>query len=169
MAIEDETTAAAVTQLLDRAEDGGCVSLADLSDLAARLELSDDDVAAVHEAADKRGVEITDDCGRQSVPATTYLNGAMATATTDALSQFLREIRRYPLLTAEEEVELSKRIEQGDEEAKDRMVTSNLALVVSIAKKYPPEDLTLLDLIQEGIFGLIRAAEKFDWRRGFKF
>src|SRR5439155_26288537 len=76
---------------------------------------------------------------------------------------------RYPLLTAEEEVELTKRIERGDKEAKDRMINSNLRLVVSIAKRYQGHDLSLLDLIQEGIIRLIRAVEKFDWRVGFKF
>ena len=90
-------------------------------------------------------------------------------ATTDALQLFLNEIRRYPLLTADEEIELAKRIEQGDLEAKERMINSNLRLVVSIAKKYQGQELSLLDLIQEGIFGLIRAAEKFDWRKGYKF
>ena len=103
------------------------------------------------------------------MPATDYGNGGLAVATTDALGLFLHEIRRHPLLTAKEEVELSKRIEQGDAAAKERMINSNLALVVSIAKKYPQNELPLLDLIQEGIFGLIRATEKFDWRRGFKF
>ena len=92
-----------------------------------------------------------------------------ATTTTDALQLFLNEVRRYPLLTAEEEVELAQRIEQGDPEAKERMINSNLRLVVSLAKRYQGNDLPLLDLIQEGILGLIRAAEKFDWRRGYKF
>jgi RNA polymerase primary sigma factor len=87
----------------------------------------------------------------------------------DELTLFLRDVRRYPLLTAAEEVELAKRIERGDDAAKHRMITSNLALVVSIAKRYPTEGMTLLDLIQEGTFGLIRAAEKFDYRKGFKF
>jgi RNA polymerase primary sigma factor len=93
----------------------------------------------------------------------------MASATTDSLQLFLNEAGRYPLLTAAQEVEIAKRIEAGDKEAKDLLVNSNLRLVVSIAKKYQGHGLTLLDLIQEGIIGLIRAAEKFDWRKGFKF
>ena len=76
---------------------------------------------------------------------------------------------RYPLLTAAEEVALAKRIERGDAEAKERMINSNLRLVISIAKRYQGHDIPLLDLIQEGVIGLNRAVEKFDWRRGFKF
>ncbi len=97
------------------------------------------------------------------------MNGNLAEATTDALQLFLNEMGRYKLLTAEEEVELAKRIERGDKEAKDLMINSNLRLVVSIAKRYQGHGISLLDLIQEGIIGLIRAVEKFDWRRGFKF
>jgi len=89
--------------------------------------------------------------------------------TTDSLQLFLNEAGRYPLLTAAQEVELAKRIELGDDAAKDKMINSNLRLVVSIAKKYQGHGLSLLDLIQEGIIGLIRAVEKFDWRRGYKF
>ncbi|MFL5945277.1 MAG: RNA polymerase sigma factor RpoD/SigA, partial [Gaiellaceae bacterium] len=99
----------------------------------------------------------------------TYVNGNLATATTDALQLFLNEAGRYKLLSASEEVELAKRIERGDKEAKDLMINSNLRLVVSIAKKYQGHGISLLDLIQEGIIGLIRAVEKFDWRRGYKF
>ena len=106
---------------------------------------------------------------RGDVEYTSYSNGELATATTDSLQLFLNEIGRYPLLTAEEEVELAKRIERGDLEAKELMINSNLRLVVSIAKRYQGHELTLLDLIQEGVLGLIRAVEKFDWRRGFKF
>ena len=89
--------------------------------------------------------------------------------TTDSLQLFMNEAGRYPLLTAAEEVELAKRIERGDMAAKNRMINSNLRLVVSIAKKYQGHGLPLLDLVQEGVIGLIRATEKFDWRRGFKF
>jgi RNA polymerase primary sigma factor len=94
---------------------------------------------------------------------------AEAPLTTDSLQLFLNEAGRYPLLTAAEEVELAKRIERGDMAAKDRMITSNLRLVVSIARRYQTQGITLGDLIQEGVIGLIRATEKFDWRRGFKF
>jgi RNA polymerase sigma factor (sigma-70 family) len=87
----------------------------------------------------------------------------------DSLQLFFRQAARYPLLTAAEEVELAQRIERGDLEAKERMVNSNLRLVVSNARKYQGQGLTLGDLIQEGVVGLIRASEKFDWRRGFKF
>jgi RNA polymerase primary sigma factor len=89
--------------------------------------------------------------------------------TTDSLQLFLNEAGRYPLLTAAEEVELAKRIERGDMRAKERMITSNLRLVVSIARRYQTQGITLGDLIQEGVIGLIRATEKFDWRKGFKF
>ena len=92
-----------------------------------------------------------------------------ARQSTDAMSLFLRDVRRYPLLTREQEIELAQLIERGDLEAKDRLVNSNLRLVISNARKYPGHELPLLDLIQEGILGLIRAAEKFDWRKGYRF
>jgi RNA polymerase primary sigma factor len=87
----------------------------------------------------------------------------------DSLQLFFNEARKHPLLTAQEEIELAQRIERGDLEAKDRMVNSNLRLVISVARKYQGQGLPLGDLIQEGMLGLIRAVEKFDWRKGFKF
>jgi RNA polymerase primary sigma factor len=87
----------------------------------------------------------------------------------DSLQLFFNEARKHPLLTAEQEIELAQRIERGDLEAKDRMVNSNLRLVISVARKYQGQGLPLGDLIQEGMLGLIRAVEKFDWRKGFKF
>jgi RNA polymerase primary sigma factor len=158
-----------VAALLSRAEERGCVTVGELDELSQALDLSDEELDAIESHVERQGVEINDDCGRDGIEPTHYRNGELASATTDALQLFLNEIRRYPLLTAEEEVELAQRIEAGDLEAKERMINSNLRLVVSIAKKYQGQELSLLDLIQEGIFGLIRAAEKFDWRKGYKF
>jgi RNA polymerase primary sigma factor len=155
--------------LLQRGEEAGCIELSEFDELVQSLDLDDAEVEALQAQIDAQGIELSDDCGRQAAGPTRYENGDVATMTTDALQLFLNEVRRHPLLTAEEEVELAKRIEQGDLDAKERMINSNLRLVVSIAKKYQGQELSLLDLIQEGIFGLIRASEKFDWRRGYKF
>ncbi|MDQ3741465.1 MAG: sigma-70 family RNA polymerase sigma factor, partial [Actinomycetota bacterium] len=155
--------------LLERGEDQGCVNLSELSTIVGHLELEDDEVGELHSRLDELGITVTDDCGRVGVATTSFQPHDLSTSTTDALQLFLNELGRYPLLTAADEIELAKRIERGDLAAKDRMILSNLRLVVSIAKKYQGADLPLLDLIQEGIFGLVRAAEKFDWRKGYKF
>jgi RNA polymerase primary sigma factor len=111
-----------------------------------------------------RDVEIVPPRERERVPAPDEAIGS-----TDGLTLFMNRAGRYALLTAAEEVALAKRIERGDAAAKERMINSNLRLVVSIAKRYQGRDVPLLDLIQEGVIGLNRAVEKFDWRRGFKF
>jgi RNA polymerase primary sigma factor len=156
-----------IDAFVERAEERGCVSLSELSELAQ--ELSEDDAQTLADRFEAQGFDVTDDCGRDSEPGPTYAVDELSAMTSDTLQLFLRDVRRHPLLSAEEEVELAKRIERGDLEAKDRMVNSNLRLVVSLAKKYQGHELSLLDLIQEGILGLIRAAEKFDWRKGYKF
>jgi RNA polymerase primary sigma factor len=158
-----------LTTLIDRAEEQGCVNLSQFNELLAELDLDDDELARVYEQLDERGIELSDDCGHVREDDATFVNGDLAHATTDALQLFLNEAGRYKLLTADEEVELAKRIERGDKAAKDLMINSNLRLVVSIAKRYQGHGLSLLDLIQEGIIGLIRAVEKFDYRKGFKF
>jgi RNA polymerase primary sigma factor len=111
-------------------------------------------IEVVDEADDDSGVELEAEAREIS---------------TDALQLFLKDIGKVPLLTAAQEVELAKRIERGDHAAKQKMVESNLRLVVSIAKNYRNQGLPFLDLIQEGTIGLVRAAEKFDYRKGFKF
>jgi RNA polymerase primary sigma factor len=155
--------------LLEVGEREGCVNQSQLAEELERLDLDDEAVNEIYHALRERNVDVTDDCGRVGVPPTEATNGAIAESTTDAMSLFLRELRRYPLLTPEEEKALARRVEEGDQAAKDRMVNSNLRLVVSIARRYRNQGLTLLDLIQEGTLGLIRAVEKFDWRRGFRF
>ena len=164
-----EITKEEIQALIARGEQEGCVNLSHFNELVAEHELTDDEVSQFYGELEDRGIELTDDCGRAQEDDSTYVNGELASTTTDALQLFLNEAGRWPLLTKEEEVELAKRIERGDAEAKERMINSNLRLVVSIAKKYQGHGLSLLDLIQEGIIGLIRAVEKFDWRRGFKF
>jgi RNA polymerase primary sigma factor len=155
--------------LMEHADDSGCVNLSALSQVLAELELDDEETASLYDQLEERGIELTDDCSLPDVNETHYTNETVAAMTTDSLQLFLNEAGRYSLLTAAEEVELAKLIERGDSRAKDRMINSNLRLVVSIAKKYQGHGLSLLDLIQEGIIGLIRAVEKFDWRRGYKF
>ncbi len=158
-----------ISALVEHGEEHGCVSASELSELVARLELDDEETESLLERLESAGIDVTDDCSRAIEDDVTYTNQQVAAATTDSLQLFLNEAGRYPLLTAAQEVELAKRIEDGDKPAKDLLVNSNLRLVVSIAKRYQGHGLTLLDLIQEGIIGLIRAAEKFDWRKGFKF
>jgi len=165
----DQSTQSRIEALIERNEDAACVNLSDLAEILQEADVGDDDAQRIHDNIEARGIELSDDCGRATLEQTRVANADLAGVTTDALQLFLNEIRRYPLLTGADEVRLAKRIERGDADAKEQMINSNLRLVVSIAKKYQGQDLQLLDLIQEGILGLIRAAEKFDWRRGYKF
>ena len=158
-----------ISILVEHGEEHGCVNLTELHELVAQARArrrGGRGAARAPRDARHRGDRrlLARDRGRGH-----YTNTQIASATTDSLQLFLNEAGRYPLLTAAQEVELAKRIERGDKPAKDLLVNSNLRLVVSIAKRYQGHGLTLLDLIQEGIIGLIRAAEKFDWRKGFKF
>src|SRR4029450_13354091 len=166
--IREDMTDERVNTLLELGEREGCLELSEVAQVIDAAGLDDEEAEGLYEEIQRREIDLTDDCGRQQ-PDSTYVNGDLAEATTDALQLFLNQMCKYTLLTAEEEVELAKRIERGDKEAKDLMGNSNLRLVVSVAKRYQGHGLTLLDLIQEGIIGLIRAVEKFDWRKGFKF
>src|SRR5256885_2875897 len=159
-----------IAALLEHGEEQGCLNLSEFSEFVQEHELDEERSSHREEAPEARHIDLADDCARRETETeSTFVNGDLAVATTDALQLFLNEAGKWQLLTAEEEVELAKRIERGDHQAKERMINSNLRLVVSIAKRYQGHELHLLDLIQEGIIGLIRAVEKFDWRRGFKF
>ena len=157
--------------LVARSEARGepCIELSELSELIQEADLGDDDAQAIQDILEARGIDVRDDCGRAGIDRTTYVPDDLAQQTTDAMALFLQEVRRYPLLTREQEVELAQRIERGDLAAKEQLVNSNLRLVISNARKFQGHDMPLLDLIQEGILGLIRATEKFDWRKGYKF
>jgi len=153
-------------ELVEAAEQTGSLRYAELAEAIETLHLDPLEIDAVYRALDQRGIEIVE---QQPEPQPAPPPQPVVETTTDALQLFLRDAGRHPLLTAAQEVELAKRIERGDGPAKQTMIQSNLRLVVSIAKNYRNQGLPFLDLIQEGTLGLIRAVEKFDWRRGYKF
>jgi len=159
--------------LLEASESSGQLRQAELVEVLEPLELDPLETEAVYQELDRRGIELLVEPEREpepeKAPAPPPPAAQPLETTTDALQLFLREAGRHQLLTAAQEVELAKRIERGDPQAKQRMIQSNLRLVVSIAKNYRNQGLPFLDLIQEGTLGLIRAVEKFDWRRGYKF
>jgi RNA polymerase primary sigma factor len=154
--------------LLETAEASGSIRRTDLNELVELHQLDVLETDLLYSELERRGIETVENVEKEKDPPPPPLQTSYET-TTDALQLFLREAGRHALLTAAQEVELAKKIERGDRAAKQRMIQSNLRLVVSIAKNYRNQGLPFLDLIQEGTLGLIRAVEKFDWRRGYKF
>ena len=160
-------TNAAVAGFLHEAGDRGVVAATELEALQLEHELDDDTIDEVRAALAAADVEIEEAVDAGEAPG--ELDLRPSGVVTDSLQLFLNQIGQHPLLNAAEEVALAKRIERGDAAAKEKMVNSNLRLVVSIAKRYQGHGLPLLDLIQDGTIGLNRAVEKFDYRKGFKF
>jgi RNA polymerase primary sigma factor len=169
-----------LTRFVEEAEEDGVVDLFALEAKALEFDLDDDELALLRGELESRGVDITEgeadddasDVEREEEPDHEERDARFAadlTGVTDSVTLFLHEIGKHDLLTAAEEVALAKRIERGDRQAKERMINSNLRLVVSIAKRYRGHGVSFGDLIQEGVIGLNRAVEKFDWRKGFKF
>ena len=158
---------APIEAFLLETEERGTIDEGALEALALEHDLDEDELAGVRAELEAREVEIVEAEAEETVevqPARAELSGS-----TDGLTLFMNRAGRFRLLTAAEEVALAKRVERGDLAAKERMINCNLRLVISIAKRYQGHDLSLLDLIQEGVIGLNRAVEKFDWRRGYKF
>ena len=153
---------AAIAAFVHNAQERGFVRTTEIDALQHEFELDEEAVAWLRAQLEEFDVEIEDD--KPELDLTPGAGG-----TTDALQLFLNDLGRYPLLNAAEEVALAKQIERGDLAAKERMVNCNLRLVVANAKKYQGHGVSLLDLIQDGIIGLNRAVEKFDYRKGFKF
>ena len=175
-------------ELINKGKKRGVLSYAEIMNALQTVELSPDQIDDVYEVLADHGVDIVGEQSEQSeepgpiegAPLEPELTGEEEVeevdlsipegiAIDDPVRMYLKEIGRVPLLTAEEEVELAKRIEDGDEEAKRRLAEANLRLVVSIAKRYVGRGMLFLDLIQEGNLGLIKAVEKFDYRKGYKF
>jgi RNA polymerase primary sigma factor len=132
-----------VAAILRAGEEDRCIEISRLDEVAREALLSPEEIEALEDEIEARGIDLEDDCGRRRVGPTSYDSGELTSATTDAMALFMGEVRRHPLLTPAQEVDLAQRIERGDMEAKARMINSNLRLVV--------------------------ATEKFDWRRGYKF
>jgi RNA polymerase primary sigma factor len=156
----------ALDALLALHDEQGTLTAAEVADQALTHDLDEAEAEALAHELEQHG--IVPEVEEEDAPELD-LSVGQGLYTTDSFQMFLNEAGRYPLLTAAEEVELAKRIERGDMAAKERMINCNLRLVVSIAKRYQTQGITLGDLVQEGVLGLIRAAEKFDWRKGFKF
>src|SRR5438067_98364 len=155
--------------LIEAAQAAGHISAEEIALALDELELEPAQLEDVYRALEELQVEIVDAGATADAKEEARLDTAVREVSTDALQLFLKDIGKVELLTAAEEVELAKRIERGDHRAKQEMVEANLRLVVSIAKRYRNQGLPFLDLIQEGTIGLVRAAEKFDWRKGYKF
>jgi RNA polymerase primary sigma factor len=172
-----------VKLLVTKGQQTGVLTYGEVATALAEVDLDESDIEDLHGFLEKAEIELVDEVDpalaapaeeaalertsrRRKVKAQLDLRPDM---TTDSLQLFLKDIGKVRLLTAQEEVDLAKRIERGDLDAKQKMVESNLRLVVSIAKNYRNQGLPFLDLIQEGTLGLVRAAEKFDYRKGFKF
>ena len=152
--------------LLETGREAGSLSTEEIALALGELELDAAQIDDFYHALEELHIEVVDGSEQEERPAVTTQTREV---TTDSLQLFLKDIGKVDLLTAAQEVELAKRIERGDHSAKQEMVEANLRLVVSIAKKYRNQGLPFLDLIQEGTIGLVRAAEKFDYRKGFKF
>jgi RNA polymerase primary sigma factor len=172
-----------VKSLITKGQQFGVLTFGDVAAAVSQVDLDESDVEDLYGHLEKSGIELVEDVdpalkpaegepepakgrGRRRQKAALDLKPDM---TTDSLQLFLKDVGRVRLLTAAEELELAKRIGRGDLDAKQKMVESNLRLVISIAKNYRYQGLPFLDLIQEGTLGLVRAAEKFDYRKGFKF
>ena len=172
-----------VKNLVTKGQTVGVIAYGEVAQALAEVDVDEGDIEELYGYLEGQGVEMVDDVdpaqassadaeraepkrGKRRKSAALDLKPDM---TTDSLQLFLKDIGKVRLLTAQEEVDLAKRIERGDLDAKQKMVESNLRLVVSIAKNYRNQGLPFLDLIQEGTLGLVRAAEKFDYRKGFKF
>jgi RNA polymerase primary sigma factor len=150
--------------LLEAGRAAGSLSTEEITAALGELELDAATIDDFYHALEELQIDVVDGDGGDEQPTE-----AAREITTDSLQLFLKDIGKVDLLTAAQEVELAKRIERGEHRAKQEMVEANLRLVVSIAKKYRNQGLPFLDLIQEGTIGLVRAAEKFDHRKGFKF
>ena len=158
-----------VRELIEEGRELGAVALSRIVDVVEAADLSETQQERLLQLLAEMGVEVLADGAIAERDSGPRLDLSVKSYSNDPVRMYLREIGRVPLLTAAEEVSLAKRIERSDMGAKQALIEANLRLVVSVAKKYVGRGMSLLDLIQEGNMGLIRAVEKFDYRKGYKF
>ncbi|WP_031313872.1 RNA polymerase sigma factor RpoD [Caldanaerobacter subterraneus] len=174
MSNNEELAREAINELINKGKKTGMLTYNEIMDSLEDIDLNPDQIEKVYDTFEDMGIEIVGDETRQEEISEEDLNLddlslPEGVSIDDPVRMYLKEIGKIPLLTPEEEIELAKRIEQGDEEAKKRLIEANLRLVVSIAKRYVGRGMLFLDLIQEGNLGLLKAVEKFDYRKGYKF
>lgn len=159
-----------VKNLLDKGKKSGTLTYKEIMDEIENIDLSPEQIEKIYEVLESMGIEVIGEpSGVEEVEEEIDLTIPEGIAIDDPVRMYLKEIGKVPLLSSEEEIELANRIENGDQRAKKKLAEANLRLVVSIAKRYVGRGMLFLDLIQEGNLGLIKAVEKFDYRKGFKF
>lgn len=177
----EEVGAENIRELIEKGKKRGTLTYTEIMDSLQSIDLTSEQIDDIYEKLSGMGIEVVPETSDLDSMEGSSLEGSTpeeievdlsipeGVSIDDPVRMYLKEIGRVPLLTSEEEIELAKRIEQGDEEAKRRLAEANLRLVVSIAKRYVGRGMLFLDLIQEGNLGLIKAVEKFDYRKGYKF
>src|SRR5665648_303898 len=170
-----------VQALIQKGKNKGSITYREIMDALQGVDLSTDQIDDIYQQFGRMGIDVVPEPGEvdlevlkkakedEEETSEVDLSVPEGVGIDDPVRMYLKEIGRVPLLSAEEEIQLAKRMEAGDEEAKRRLAEANLRLVVSIAKRYVGRGMLFLDLIQEGNLGLIRAVEKFDYRKGYKF
>ncbi len=173
---EDKLKLEAVNSLIKKGKTQGALSSAEIENALEKVSIDSEEIDNIYEELESEGIEIIgeikskdDDSEDEEDLSKEDLSVPKGINVDDPVRMYLKEIGKVPLLTAEEETELAKRMEAGDEIAKQKLAEANLRLVVSIAKRYVGRGMLFLDLIQEGNLGLIKAVEKFDYSKGFKF
>lgn len=163
----EEMKKAKVKELIEKGKQKGVLTYKEIMDMLEDVDLEPDQIEKIYEALEALDIDVLDEEAEEDDDDD--LEVPEGVSVDDPVRMYLKEIGKVPLLTAEEEVELAKRMEQGDESAKQQLTEANLRLVVSIAKRYVGRGMLFLDLIQEGNLGLIKAVEKFDYTKGYKF
>ena len=164
-----------IEELIERGKAKGVLTYQEVMDTLSELELNSEQIERLYDRFEALNIdvveeiEVPEDIGEEIAEIESVATGTEGVAINDPVRMYLKEIGKVPLLSANEEIEIAKRMADGDQEAKRQLAEANLRLVVSVAKRYVGRGMLFLDLIQEGNLGLIKAVEKFDYRKGYKF